>query len=181
MRTFVYGLLLGLIVSLVGYIYWESTKDEPGQDPVIEYVENIHKLDSLQYQINLLTAKIDSSKSAIQKKNTIIVAQKKDLTKVRSYADSLEAVYMGDRTLERCDSIIMAKNEVIVKQDTVIQNQEFIIDECTNQVVWLNEKVYSQDQIIFQKDSTIETLSCAYDWKIRRKFLAWLLGWKCNK
>ena len=181
MKLFIYGLLVGLILSLTAYVWWLENKSEPENDPVIEYVENIHKLDSLNYVIEELTAKLEGSKIAIESKNKVIVVQKKEIAKVKTYADSLEASYQNDRNLELCDSVIMAKNSVIESQDTLIVTLEAQTKEYSNQVCLLNETINTKDKIIFQKDSTIETLSCAYDWKIRRKFLAWLLGWKCNK
>lgn len=179
MKTFVAGVLAGVIISLVGYIWWQSKQEKP--DPVIEYVENIHKLDSLSYIINDLTAKIEGSKVAIEAKNKVIVNQKNEIAEVKTYADSLELAYQNDKSLELCDSVIMAKNSVIESQDTLIVNLEAQTKEYSNQVCLLNETVNTKNQIIFQKDSTIETLNCAYDWKIRRKFWAWVLGWKCSK
>lgn len=181
MKLFIYGLLVGLILSLTAYVWHIEKESKKEKSPIIEYVENIHKLDSLQYKIDELTAKLEGSKIAIESKNKVIVVQKKEIAKVKTYADSLETAYQNDRNLELCDSVIMAKNTVIESQDTLITNLESQTREYENQVCLLAETVKTKDEIILQKDSTIETLSCAYDWKIRRKFWAWLLGWKCNK
>lgn len=180
MRAFFYGFLIGLLIAMGGYIVWNSGEDEK-PDPVVESVENIHKLDSLQYCIDELTAREDSSRIVIETRNRIIINQKKDYSKVKTYADSLEAAYYSDKTIEKCDSTITAKNLVIVSQDSIIKNQDVVIDECSNLVGSLSEKVETQDEIIAEKNSTIAELSCAYDWKIKRKFWAWVLGWKCNK
>ena len=181
MKLFIYGLLVGLILSLTAYVWWLENKSEPENDPVIEYVENIHKLDSLNYVIEELTAKLEGSKIAIESKNKFIVVQKKEIAKVKTYADSLEASYQNDRDIELCDSVIMAKNTVIEAQDTLIISLESKGVEYIKQVCLITETINTKDQVIFEKDSTIETLRCAYDWKIKRKFWAWVLGWKCNK
>lgn len=181
MKNIMIGLLAGIIISLLVVIIAKSLKKpEPAPQPQIIIVENNSKVDSLTSEVWKLNARIDSSKAAITKSRQETNRMKKELAVYRSYKDSLELAYKELKTLERCDSLVTAQRAVIIEQDTVLMQLEAEAIEYSLQATLLDRKVIVQDTIIAQQRNTIDQLKCAYNWKIRKPFWAWLLGWKCH-
>ena len=181
MKNVMIGILIGVIISLIAVIAIKRMqKPEPKPKPEIIIVENNIKVDSLNIEIWKLNARIDSSKAAINKSRRETSLMKKELEVYRSYKDSLEMAYNELKTLERCDSLVEAQRSVVIEQDTLLMALEAEAIEYSNQVALLDKKTIAQDTIIVEQRNTIDELKCAYNWKIRKPFWAWLLGWKCN-
>jgi hypothetical protein len=183
MRTFIYGLLIGLLLYAGGVMLWMKTheKKEKPQEPVIQIVEKNQKIDSLQFCINDLTKQIDSSKTVIKQKNGKIQTQKAELSVYKAYKDSLQMAYDREKTFARCDSLVQAQSIVILSQDSILEELDQEAQEYSKQVYLLGAKTELQEIIIQQQDSTIKDLNCAARWKVENRFWAWLMGWKCQK
>jgi len=182
MNRFMYGLLVAIIVVLSAVLAWKFTqkpKVVPGP-VVVRLYEDRTKIDSLEKEIWGLNARIDSSTVVAQKFRKQVIIQKKELEGLKAYKDSVEAAYFALKTLQRCDSLVQAQRAVINEQDTLLTALESEAIEYSRQVYLLTVKTDLQDQKIALKDSTIQSLQCAYDWKIQNRFWAWLLGWKCH-
>ena len=181
MKNVMIGILIGIVFSLITVIVVNRLqKPKPTPQPEVIIIEDNTKIDSLNIAIWKLNARIDSSKVTIVKSRQETSRMKKELAVYRSYKDSLEMAYKELKTLERCDSLVQAQNAVIIEQDTILMALESEAIEYSNQVALLDKKVVTQDTIIVEQRNTIDELKCAYAWKIRKPFLAWLLGWKCN-
>ena len=181
MRTFIYGLLIGLLVYAGGVALWMKTheKKEKPQQPVIQIVENDQKIDSLTACIADLNKQIDSSKAVIKQKNSKIQIQKAELTVYKAYKDSLQLAYEREKTFARCDSLVQAQSAVISEQDTIITELDLEAQEYSKQMELLTETKDVQGMIIMQQEATIDNLKCAFKWKVKHKFWAWVMGWKC--
>lgn len=184
MNRVAYGVLITIIVLLAGVLAWKSIqKPAPAPNPVVvvRLFEDRTKIDSLAKEIWGLNARIDSSAVAAQKYRRQVVVQKKELEVLKAFKDSAEMAYNELKTIERCDSLVQAQRAVIIEQDTILMALEAEAIEYSNQAALLEIKTGLQDKVIEEKDSTIKTLQCAYNWKIENRFWAWVFGWKCNQ
>lgn len=183
MNKVVYGVLITIIVLLAGVLAWKSIqKPVPDPEPVVvvRLFEDRTKIDSLEKEIWGLNARIDSSAVAAQKYSRQVVVQKKELEVLKAFKDSAEMAYNELKSIERCDSLVQAQRAVIIEQDTVLMTLEAEAIEYSNQVGLLERKTVLYEKVIAEKDTTIKNLQCAYNWKIEKRFWAWILGWKCN-
>lgn len=174
-------ILIGICIVLGAILWWNASHKEKPKEPIIQVLENTYKSDSLQMCINALNLKIDSTSKLIKSRERVITLQRATITDVVSYADSLELAYNNQKTIDRCDSVIAAKNKVISEKDTLIDELDAEAQEYSRQVFQLTDKADKQSQLIKEKDIQIDNLSCTVNWKVRHKFWAWLLGYKCKK
>jgi len=180
MKTFIYGLISGLLL-LVGYIAYQYFSPEPKPEPVLYVAENLRRVDSLEFTISLKDSLIEKADKALKSRERVIKLQRAKITDVSSYADSLEQAYLSDKTIEKCDSLLYAKNNEIAERDTLIISLDLEAREYSDKIVLLVEKVDTQNLLLFEKDKTIENLNCAASWKVNHRFWAWLMGWKCKQ
>lgn len=181
MKIYLIGILSGLILALAGWAIYEKNKPAPKSD--VQVIERIitdkQKVDSLL----LVNARKDSTLRKSAKKLAVLRSdnqQKEDsLAKLLAYAYALEeqAALLHQPA---CDSAIKAKNVVIDKQDQLITGLKTETKEYNVQVSILNEQRMTDSLIIFRQAYTINELSCAYKWKIKHRFWAWIFGWKCR-
>jgi hypothetical protein len=183
-RVVVIGVLIGIIIafgSVAAYIKFFRKTEKPQQPvQIVVNSKEQRRIDSLLFMLNSLNEKVDSTKRAIIFSKKVIQKQKKVISDVQNYADSLECLYKANKTIPRCDSTITAKNSVIKQQKTAIHQLDSVVKDYSRQVYLLDNKVELQSILISSKDSTITQLECAYNWKIKHKFWSWFLGWKCN-
>lgn len=179
---------LGVIVVLiaaVGFLWQRNNRlvqDSGKADArsVEQMVNDRHFADSLLRE----NAKKDSAlrvvevKSFQQKRNNAVL--KSNIAELEVYADSLEGVVYASG-VGICDSALAAKNSVIEHQKGLIGGLEDEAGLYVQQIAILKEIRKGDSVLIDSQRSTIEGLSCAYDWKIRHKFWAWIMGYKCNK
>lgn len=179
MKTFILGLIAGIVIGVLGYMLIKK-------DPIVrdaKVIEKItidkHKTDSLLREISIRDALIAKAKAGALIAQVENAQTKKELVVIKDYADSLEII--THILHPECDSIVFAKNEVIVKQDSLINGLDNEIGYHKEQLKLISEQRTIDTTVIKQQMETINTLSCAYDWKIRHKFWAWLFRWKCKK
>lgn len=180
MKTFIYGLIAGLLLS-VGFMVYKYFDKEPEPEPVLHVVENLRRVDSLEFVLQQKDSLIEKSDKALQSRERVIKLQRAEIYDVSNYADSLELAYLSDKTIEKCDSMLIAKNKEISEKDTLIDELDLEAREYSDKIVLLVEKVNTQNLLLFEKDKTIDNLNCAASWKVNHRFWAWLLGWKCER
>ncbi len=184
LRVVIFGAVIGIIIALgsVAAYFKLFRKTEKPQQPVqiVANSKEQRRIDSLIFAIQSLNVKIDSSYKVINTKKVVIEVQKKKISDIKNYADSLQSVYLANKTIPGCDSVLHAKDSLIKEKNIVIKQLDDQNKDYSRQVFLLSSKNELQNIMITSKDSTINKLECAYNWKIKHKFLAWFLGWKCN-
>lgn len=180
MRPYLIGFVLGLLLS-GGIIIYKYFNDKPEKEIVYTVVENIRKVDSLEFTIALKDSSIVKQENEISNSKLVIKKQRKEIIVYTDIADSLEQAYLNDKSIERCDSTLNAKNVLLAEKDTLINDLDNEAQKYSDNIVTLKSKINDQHQLIKEKDVTIQNLSCAMEWKINHKFIAWILGWKCKQ
>lgn len=179
MKTFIYGLLTGLLLVAAGVIWYNKTHPPKEPETFIQIVENNVKVDSLKWEIQTLNKLLDSAGNVIQRRDGKIIIQRREIAGLKAFKDSAQLAYESEKSLARCDSLVTAQNDVIQAQDSLINELDLEAREYSKQAYLLTHKTELQSIIIQAQDSTIKQLNCAVKWKIEHRFWAWVMGWKC--
>lgn len=179
MKTYLFGLLTGLLLVAAGVIWYSKTRPPKEPETVIQVVENNVKVDSLKWEIQTLNKLLDSAGKVIQRRDGKIITQRREIATLKAFKDSAQLAYEREKTLERCDSLVTAQNGVIQAQDSLINELDLEAREYSKQAYLLTHKTELQSIIIQAQDSTIKQLNCAATWKVKHRFWAWVMGWKC--
>lgn len=174
------GLVVGALLAFLGMKYFEKKDTGPDARVVERIVVDKHKADSLLREVakkDTALRKSEAQSQSLKRRNILIKAS---LTDITAYADSLAVVAASLHSPE-CDSAISAKNGVIQRQNELIKGIELESQLYIAQIDILKDINRTDSVLIKQQSGTIDELSCAYNWKIRHKFWAWVFGWKCNK
>lgn len=182
LNVFIYGLLIGLILSTIGCIWYYSHKDPVKQDvqTVVSYIEDKHAIDSI-------TADRDTWKAQFYGSQDRINGLAKERRKLQEsqgelilYADSLEReIALKKDTV--CMQALTAKDQVIQLKDSIITSIDAEAQEYSRALLFAQNTIKKDSLIINKQAQAIDNLSCAYGWKVKHKFFAWLLGWECKK
>ena len=186
MKNIIISFIVGIIVSLAGVGSWYFIR-EPLKPRLIYIDKHKSERDSLK-QINELRDKqLAQSESVIEKQYYKLNSITSKISMQKERADSAEARYNRQKTIDGCDSTLKAKNAVISTQNDKITEQKVTLNEFSNTVQILKYKdktnnlvIDSQDITIQEQSKEIEANNCCRNWFINHPFWRWLHNPKCN-
>lgn len=183
MKTAIIYILIGISVVLSAAFWWTKSheaKPQNAAETIVKYVIDKHSIDSLtrerddwKIQFNVAQGRINS----ISKDRLVLQNTQGELI---LYADSLERE-IALRNDTACIKAITAKNRVIQRKDSIINWLDAETREYSRTIFIAQTTIQKDSLIISKQAQTIDNLSCAYGWKVKHKFWAWLFGWKCNQ
>lgn len=180
MKAYVIGLIAAVVLFCAGWFLHKPK--EPKQDArVIErIVIDKHYSDSLQNENKILQEQFTASQEKVNGLYSERTQLRGNVQKLSRYADSLEREIILKNDTD-CIKALTAKNDVIIGKDSIIGIMDAEILQHKRQVLLLSETVRNDSLVIGKQLGTLGDLSCAYNWKIRHPFWAWVFRWKCNK
>lgn len=186
-NTIITSLLL-VFIGVSAYLYLNQPKQIPAV-PIISKTEI-----SLKAKIDSLT-KYSSANSELLSKTEIQLAKansdkqilRKELSTAYDTVETLQQRYRDNKTLAGCDSLVTAQSSVISKQKQLIgeyRSDSILYSDRENLlkgiVVSKDSIIFAQNKILDIKNTDIQNLICAQDWKFKHRFWAWVFGWKCK-
>ena len=179
MKNILIGILIGLAITLAASLLYY--KHYPNVVMHTVYVDT-HKSerDSLKKEKELKEKQLAQSETVIETQYTKMNKITWKLLTEKERADSAQARYEREKTIDHCDSTISAKNAVISTQNDKLTEQTVTLNEFKNSVDILKDMdktnkltIDSQDKTIQEQTKEIERNNCCSTWFDNHKFWKW--------